>query len=113
MTQRLTRRALLALALGAGAAVLGGCRAARATTQQQSSGRSVQQVDVGGVTRRYIRYEPPGLDPSSPAPLVLVLHGRGGNGTIAERLYDFREQSDAHRFVVAFPDALGDPPSWN
>jgi polyhydroxybutyrate depolymerase len=46
-------------------------------------------------------------------PLVLLLHGRGGSGAIAERLYDMREQSDAHGFVVAFPDALGSPPTWH
>lgn len=68
---------------------------------------------MGGVTRRYIRYEPADLDPSALAPLVLVLHGATGSGAIAERLYDVREQSDAHGFVVAYPDALGSPTAWN
>src|SRR6185436_5659100 len=81
--------------------------------RQREAGRSAQQITVGGVTRRYVRYEPAGLDASTPAPLVLVLHGRGGNGTIAERLYDVRQQSDAHGFVVTYPDALGDPPTWH
>jgi polyhydroxybutyrate depolymerase len=76
-------------------------------------GRSEREIQVGGVARRYIRYEPAGLDPAAPAPLVLVLHGATGSGAIAERLYDFRAQSDAHGFVVAYPDALGSPSYWN
>jgi polyhydroxybutyrate depolymerase len=72
----------------------------------------VQQIMVAGVTRQYIRYEPAGLDPATPVPLVLVLHGATGSGAIAERRYDFREQSDAHGFVVTYPDALGQPSAW-
>ena len=68
---------------------------------------------VDGVTRRYVRYEPPGLDPATAVPLVLVLHGRGGNGTIAERLYEMSDQAALHGFVVVYPDALGDPPTWH
>ena len=131
-TRHITRRTLFALALGAGAAVLGGCRSARAgaaslptpgargqatptvqTARAQTAGRSVQQLTVGGVERRYIRYEPPGLDAGVPAPLVLALHGRGGSGRIAEWMFGLSELADSHRFVVAYPDALGDPPTWN
>ena len=131
MVHKLTRRAALALTIGAGAAALSGCQSARASAASQpagpaaspapdlgraratASGRSVEQVTVDGVARRYVRYEPPGLDPAAPVPLVLVLHGRGGSGTIAERMYEMSEQSAAHGFVVAYPDALGDPPTWH
>ena len=114
------RRAFLALALGSSIAALSGCRSARASAasppagvRQSTSGRSVQELAVDGVTRRYVRYEPPGLDPSRAVPLVLVLHGRGGNGTIAERLYGMSDQAALHGFVVVYPDALGDPPTWH
>ena len=114
------RRAFLALALGSSIAALSGCRSARASAasppagvRQSTSGRSVQELAVDGVTRRYVRYEPPGLDPATAVPLVLVLHGRGGSGTIAERLYEMNEQAALHGFVVAYPDALGDPPTWH
>jgi polyhydroxybutyrate depolymerase len=81
-------------------------------TSEDSVGRSAQQIAVAGVTRQYIRYEPAGLDPDAPVPLVVVLHGATGSGAIAERLYDFRELCDAHGFVVAYPDALGQPSAW-
>ena len=98
MMQAMNRRAFLALSLGSSIAALTGCRSARASAATQirqpaSTGRSVQEIAVGGVTRRYVRYEPPGLDPSTAVPLVLVLHGRGGNGTIAERLYEMNDQA--------------------
>jgi polyhydroxybutyrate depolymerase len=44
---------------------------------------------------------------------VLVLHGRGGTGAIAERMYEMSDLAAAHGFVVAYPDALGDPPTWH
>jgi polyhydroxybutyrate depolymerase len=160
MIRKTTRRAMLALTLGAGAAALGGCRYARANAQPQpdeqlpivdptaaaqaeaepaaparaagrparpqaappvgrgraaapASGRSVEQLTVDGVERQYVRYEPAGLDETASVPLVLVLHGRGGTGPIAELLYDMNEQADAHGFVVAYPTALGDPPTWH
>ncbi|MFN8634522.1 MAG: PHB depolymerase family esterase [Chloroflexota bacterium] len=86
---------------------------ALATPKAAQSGHSVLQLDVGGVTRRYSRYEPASLDPSAPAPLVLVLHGATASGAIAERLYEMDQQADAHGFVVAYPDALGSPTAWN
>ena len=134
MMRAMNRRAFLALSLGSSIAVLSGCRSARASSaseqdgpatpavgrasgpgraRQAASGRSAQEITVGGVTRGYVRYEPPGLDASTAVPLVLVLHGRGGNGTIAERLYEMNDQASLHGFVVAYPDALGDPPTWH
>lgn len=104
-----TRRTFFALTVGASVAVLGGCRSARA----QGAGRSVQTLMVDGIERRYIRYEPPTLDPTVPAPLVLALHGRGGTGRISEAMFGFNAVADRHGFVVTYLDALGDPPTWN
>lgn len=140
-TTTISRRAMLALAAGAGIAVLSGCRSARANAQPgqpgqpgqlgqpsasvrtappvvagskvAEAGRSVQQLDISGATRRYIRYQPSTLDPAGPVPLVLVLHGATGSGAIAERLYEMNRQADVHGFVVAYPDALGSPTRWN
>jgi polyhydroxybutyrate depolymerase len=40
------------------------------------------------------------------APLLLVLHGAGGSGELAVRLYRWQLKADAEGFVVAGPDAL-------
>lgn len=127
----LTRRTLFSLTLGAGLAALAGCRSARASaptatvlpaarvapavqplSRGQSSGRTFEHVTVGDTDRRYLRYEPAGLA-VAPSPLLLALHGRGGNGRIAERMFDLNELADRYGFIVAYPDALGDPPTWN
>lgn len=125
------RRAFLSLTLGSGIALLSGCRSAQAGAVSPSggpalshapgigraraaaAGRSIEQLTIDGVARRYVRYEPAGLNQAAPVPLVLVLHGRGGSGTIAERMYDMSDQADAHGFVVAYPGALSDPPTWH
>ena len=131
----LTRRALFALTLGVAAASLAGCRRASASasgeparpsgmraappttaTRQAAdgdAGRSVVTLDVAGVMRRYIRYEPPGLDRSAPAPFVVFLHGATASGAIAERLYGMSQLAASQGFVVAYPDALGQPSAWN
>ena len=87
--------------------------AAPGRTRAETAGRTVVALPVDSVERRYVRYEPATLDPAVPVPLVLVLHGRGGSGAIAERLYEMNALADAHGFVVAYPDALGDPPTWH
>src|SRR4051812_19365763 len=106
---RITRRTMVALTLSAAVSSLAGCRRSSASeapastsvgmragnrpipTRQSATaddqGRSVRTLDVGGVRRRYIRLEPPGLDPSAPVPFVLLLHGATSTGAIAERLY--------------------------
>jgi polyhydroxybutyrate depolymerase len=114
--QPITRRAFMAVTLGAGIAALSGCRSApvaRAAPRTQAPGRSVELLTVGDVERRYVRYEPSTLDPTAPAPLVVALHGRGGSGRISELMFGLNVLADRHGFVVAYPDALGDPPTWN
>jgi polyhydroxybutyrate depolymerase len=46
-------------------------------------------------------------------PLVLMLHGRGGNGKgAAGAYYGWKPLADKEKFIVAFPSALGSPTSW-
>lgn len=114
MTMRtVTRRAFFTLTIGASAAALSGCRRAWASGMRSPAGRTLEQLDVAGVTRRYVRYAPPGLPEHTPVPLLLVLHGRGGSGAIAEWMYGMSALAAAQGFVVAYPDALGDPPTWH
>jgi polyhydroxybutyrate depolymerase len=61
-------------------------------------------LNVDGVERSYYVHVPAGLRPG--APLVLVLHGAGGSGELAVRLYRWQAKADAEGFLVAGPDAL-------
>lgn len=62
-------------------------------------------IEVGGVRRSYMTYVPQGLPHG--APLVVVLHGSGGNGAWirAETGYAFDRLADAHGFAIAYPHA--------
>jgi polyhydroxybutyrate depolymerase len=77
-------------------------------------GKTNRTVTAAGVRRTYVLYEPEGIDPNEPVPLVLVFHGMMMNG---QQMFDITEYSrlaDSEKFVVAFPD--GEPLSigpWN
>jgi polyhydroxybutyrate depolymerase len=79
-------------------------------------------IRVGAVERTYYLHVPAGLKPG--APLVFVLHGAGGSGELAVRLYRWQAKADAEGFVVVGPDAatafagrppdfLTNPRAWN
>ena len=62
-------------------------------------------LDVGGLTRTYLKYVPNGLP--NEAPLVLVLHGSGESGAQIRREtgYGFERLADTQRFAVVYPNA--------
>jgi polyhydroxybutyrate depolymerase len=72
-------------------------------------GASVHRINVGGVDRGYRLYVPEDLPPS--APLVLMLHGWTGSAEQAQRQYGWNGKADSAKFVVAYPDGIGE--SWN
>lgn len=49
--------------------------------------------------------------PLDPAPLVIALHGRGGDGSSMERLTHMSDVADQEGFIVAYPDGLDN--EWN
>jgi len=58
-----------------------------------------------GMERTYILRVPVGANRSATKlPLVLVLHGGGGNGLNAERMTGFTEQALQQGFIVAYPE---------
>jgi len=65
---------------------------------------------VGSVARTYLLHVPPHLAKSGAA-LILVFHGRGGDGVGMERLTGFSALADRAGFVVAYPNGLNR--SWN
>jgi len=76
-------------------------------------GDSIQTMDVNGVKRIYRLHIPQSYDGATPLPLVFVLHGRGGNGMGAEQGTGFGAKADKEHFVAVFPNALGQPQTWN
>lgn len=74
-------------------------------------GSTAHTLDVGGTTRSYLTYVPPGIDPTAAVPLVVMLHGGFGSAQQAEASYGWDAKADAEGFVVAYPD--GDGRAWN
>ena len=106
-------RSFIALTVAALALTFaGGCLARNTTASAPASipvGSTGFSLSIGGLTRTYHVYRPAGL--TSPAPLVVFLHGGFGSGEEAERSYGWDAEADAHGFLVAYPD--GYDHAWN
>ena len=75
------------------------------------SGSSVGSIVSDGRVRAYRLYVPANLPASSPAPLVVFLHGGFGDGAQAEGAYGWDAAADANGFVVLYPDGISK--AWN
>lgn len=76
-----------------------------------ASGVSTEQLMSGGRQRSYRLYVPPGYDGRQRLPLVLDLHGSGGNAAGQARNSGLETLSASERFLVATLEADGG--RWN
>lgn len=60
----------------------------------------------GGTPRSYTVYVPRAYDPAEPMPLLVALHGRGGNGGGLAYLSRFNELAEREGVIVVYPDGL-------
>ena len=73
---------------------------------------AVITVDVDGVPRE-ARVHPPTTDGGAARPLVLAFHGYGGGFWDLEAAAGLSDAADAHGFVVAYPQGVGEGPTWD
>ncbi len=71
--------------------------------RQRDYTRSLQ---FAGLMRTCYVHLPPGYDGSRAVPLVLALHGMGGDGRGMARLTHFNAIADQGGFIVAYPDGI-------
>ncbi|HEX7364627.1 MAG TPA: PHB depolymerase family esterase [Dehalococcoidia bacterium] len=64
-------------------------------------------LNVDGRKRSYILHIPPGYDNETKMPLVIVLHGGGGNAENIITTTDFSVKADATGFIVVYPNGTG------
>jgi polyhydroxybutyrate depolymerase len=76
-----------------------GCVRGRA----QTADREIS-IQSGGRTRTCVVHVPPSYTGDRPVPLVLLLHGGGGNGAQAAAAYGMNPIADREGFVVAYPN---------
>jgi len=66
----------------------------------------------GGRPRSYTVYVPHGYDAGQPMPLLVALHGRGGNGAGMAYLSQFNELAEREGVIIAYPDGLNNEWSY-
>jgi polyhydroxybutyrate depolymerase len=77
---------------------------------RRSFGNSQGSITVDGHERTYEVHAPASYKGEQAVPLVLALHGRSGTGHGMAEQTHFDSVSDAHGFLVAYPDGLQN--SW-
>ena len=112
MPRRTSRTLLLsAVALLAIAA----CASSRQGRKERVIARRVSDADTaprltlahGRLTRRYLLRVPSGTSRNgTPLPLVVVLHGGGGNATNAELMTGFSRLVEREHIIVVYPDGM-------
>src|ERR1700753_3727224 len=77
---------------------------------QKSSGGKFYRyngvMDVDGYNRTYLLNLPPDFYDTSGFPLVIVLHGFGGNANQAEQDYGVTDKGNAENFMVVYPEGI-------
>jgi polyhydroxybutyrate depolymerase len=68
---------------------------------------SRESLYYNGQKRTYVIHLPTSYDPTKLYPLVLVLHGGGGNAANAERTTGFSKKADEAGFIVVYPEGSG------
>ncbi|MGA0895326.1 MAG: alpha/beta hydrolase family esterase [Ilumatobacteraceae bacterium] len=87
------------------------------TPTGQTSDGQLQTSD--GRTRTYRLYVPASLDASTPAPLLVALHGGLGTSSQFQANSGFDGLAESNGFVVVYPDGIGaradgtGPQTWN
>ena len=64
-------------------------------------------ISIGGRMRTYLLHIPPAYDHAKPLPLVIVLHGGGGNARSMAHITDFSRKADREGFIVVYPNGTG------
>lgn len=103
MARRAARAALVAVAA---LALLAGCTPAIASGSTGTDGAGTAPLTslvVDGTTRSYLLRAPDEAAERAPMPLVIVLHGAGGNGKRAEDSTGLTPLARSAGFLVAYP----------
>lgn len=79
----------------------------QATASAVAPGDHVRKLTVDGLERSCVIHVPPGLHPTEPAPLVLVLHGAAMNAQMMQGFSGMNAQADAAKFIAVYPNGTG------
>lgn len=67
----------------------------------------VSRTAYSGKERKFLVHLPPQYDGRTPTPLVVALHGGGGDLGFAKRMFGLSQKADKEGFIVAYPNGTG------
>lgn len=80
-------------------------------------GNHTFKLNTGGRDRSFVLHIPKNYDPAKALPLVVAIHGGGGNAKNMEEMSGFSAKSDKEGFIVCYPSGTGVFPdkllTWN
>ncbi|MEL6674805.1 MAG: PHB depolymerase family esterase [Bacteroidota bacterium] len=71
-----------------------------------TQGRNDYNLEIDSATRNFVIHVPASYDETSPVPLVLMLHGSGGDGAKFYNISKWVQKADEQGFIAVFPTAL-------
>jgi polyhydroxybutyrate depolymerase len=77
-----------------------------------ASGDTTVRLTVAGEVRSALVHVPPGAALRTPAPLVIALHGQGGDGPWMAGYTGLSELADREGFIALYPSARPQRRSW-
>ena len=89
------------------AVVVTACGAGPAPAAVVSPGDHEHSVTVDGRQRFFAVHVPPGLQAGRRTPVVIVLHGGGGNARQVVEQTGMNDQADSGGFLAVYPDGTG------
>lgn len=75
--------------------------------EEEQKGLSKTRVVFAGERRSYVTHVPEVYGKNLKMPLMIVLHGVGGNSEIAMKMTRMNEVADENNFIVAYPNGTG------
>ncbi|MBX3243067.1 MAG: dienelactone hydrolase family protein [Acidobacteria bacterium] len=68
---------------------------------------ALHSININGTSRTYLLHEPRRASAIRKKPLVIMLHGGGGNGSIVEPQTGLSKKADKEGFIVVYPYGSG------
>lgn len=81
-----------------------------------SSGNYNESITVDGRERTYLLHVPVGLEAKKQYPLMVLLHGGGGDAELAAKMSGMSKKADAEKFIALYPEGVAGATklrSWN
>ncbi|MDO8734757.1 MAG: PHB depolymerase family esterase [Elusimicrobiota bacterium] len=101
----MTKKSTILTAITLSAVILFG--AAQSHCESYKAGDYWKKLEFGGRTRTYLLHIPASFNGKKAVPLVIVLHGGGGNASKTVETTGFSKKSDEAGFIVVYPNGTG------